>query len=215
MSGSRSINQALPKIVEDTADDNLYLCCFDDIYGFRAKNEGKGRHIFYLKPWEFVMYWQCLPLPPPPSPLSRETGEGHEPDPAAETDNIIFFPEGIPGAVDFRRRYYLRRRHRPMVPAPSGTPMPDQAKYVRKRYLLYSLYMRLWTLCPEWSEDHVPYPWATWTWFHDDSCRPTCLLSSKQQASQWTASKATFATTNIAGGATSEVTSCPSMQSSS
>ena len=70
---------------------------------------------------------------------------------------MIFFREGIPGAVDFRRRYYLRRRHRPMVPAPSGTPMPDQAKYVRKRYLLYSLYMRPWTLCPEWSEDHMPY----------------------------------------------------------
>ena len=56
-SGSRSMKKALPKIAEDTADDSLYLRCFDDIYGFRAKNEGKGRHLFYLNPWEVVMYW--------------------------------------------------------------------------------------------------------------------------------------------------------------
>ena len=44
-----------------------------------------------------------------------------------------------------------------MVPAPSSTPMPDQRKYAKQKFLLFSLYMRPWTLCPEWAETHVPY----------------------------------------------------------
>ena len=34
--------------------------------------------------------------------------------------------------------------------------MPDQAKHAKKKFLLYSLYMRPWTLCSEWACTHVP-----------------------------------------------------------
>ena len=37
------------------------------------------------------MYWQCLPLPQPPSPLSIKVGDGIQPNPAAESDDAIFF----------------------------------------------------------------------------------------------------------------------------
>ena len=67
------------------------------------------------------------------------------------------FPVGIPGDLDFRNRLYLSRRHRPMVPSPSGTPMPDQAKYAKKKFLLYSVYMRPWTLGAAWASEHVPH----------------------------------------------------------
>ena len=146
-SGNRSVTKALPKIGDQAPSDSMYLRCFDDVYGFRAKNEGKGRLLYYLNPWEFLMLWDCVPLPPPPSPLSMKVGDSYQPNPAAESSDVIFFPLGIPGEVDFRNRYYMRRRHRPMIPAPNGTPMPDQRKYAKKKYLLFSLYMRQWTLC--------------------------------------------------------------------
>ena len=84
------MRKVLPRVGEEGPDENMYLRCFDDIYGYRAKNEGKGRHLYYLNPWEFLMLWECLPLPPPPSPLSMKVGESYEPNPAAETDDIIF-----------------------------------------------------------------------------------------------------------------------------
>jgi len=153
---SRSIQKVLPKVGAEEPDEEMYLRCFDDLYGFRGKNEGFSRHVYFLSPWEFVMLWKCVPLPKPPSPLVRMVNSCVEPNPAAECDDILFFPAGIPGDVDFRRRWYLRRRHRPMVPAPTNTPMPDQAKHAKKKFLLYSLYMRPWTLCPEWACTHVP-----------------------------------------------------------
>ena len=53
LSGIRSVNKVLPKIGDKEASDNIYLRCFDDVYGFRCKNEGKGRHLYYLIHWNF------------------------------------------------------------------------------------------------------------------------------------------------------------------
>ncbi len=35
--------------------------------------------------------------------------------------------------------------------------MPDQRKYVKKKYSLLSLYMHPWTLVPAWAQTHVPH----------------------------------------------------------
>ena len=35
--------------------------------------------------------------------------------------------------------------------------MPDQRTYVKKIHLLLSLYMRPWTLVPDWAQTHVPH----------------------------------------------------------
>ena len=44
-----------------------------------------------------------------------------------------------------------------MIPAPSNTPLPDQSRNLSKKFLLYSLYMRPWTLHPEWACTQVPH----------------------------------------------------------
>ena len=46
-------------------------------------------------------------------------------NPEAEDDDVIFFPI-IPGEFQLRFIWYMRRRRRPMVPAPNYTPMPDK-----------------------------------------------------------------------------------------
>ena len=135
----------------------MYLRCFDDVYGFRAMCEGFGKNLYYLSPWEFLMLWECLPLPQPKkgnhadkdeASLSVPIGEEGDfgPNPAAESKEVIFFPEGIPGPHKLRSRWYLRRRRRPMVPRPTNTRMPDQEKDAERRSKLYSLYLRPWTL---------------------------------------------------------------------
>ena len=47
------------------------------------------------------------------------------------------------------------RRHRPMVPAPENTPMPDKQKDLEAASRLYSLYMRPWTLDHEQANSEV------------------------------------------------------------
>ena len=158
LEGERSLTKKLPEKKKELSENTeLYLRCFDDVYGFRAMCEGFGKNIYYLSPWEFLMLWECLPLPQPkkgnhadkdkPS-LSVHIGEEGDfgPNPAAESKEVIFFPEGIPGPHKLRSRWYLRRRRRPMVPRPTNTRMPDQEKDAERRSKLYSLYLRPWTL---------------------------------------------------------------------
>ena len=116
--------------------------------------DGLGKNIYYLSPWEFLMLWECLPLPKPGQTydmdypdLSLSIGENDfGPNPDAESEDILFFPKGIPGAHDLRSRWYLHRRHRPIVPAPSNTGMPDQQRDAKKKSQLFSLYLRPWVL---------------------------------------------------------------------
>jgi hypothetical protein len=58
----RVITKKVPEIKESCEDAELYLRCFDDIYGFRAMCEGVGKNLYYLSPWEFLMLWECLLL---------------------------------------------------------------------------------------------------------------------------------------------------------
>ena len=40
--------------------ETKWLQQFDDLYGFRGSND----NVFLLSPWEFLMYWEVLRLPP-------------------------------------------------------------------------------------------------------------------------------------------------------
>ena len=147
----------MPEITKEIgADAEIYRRCFDDVYGYRAMGEGFGRHLYYLSPWEFVMLWAIRQLPKPGAGsagrhkgvcLSIAVGDNDfGPNPEAESDDIIFFPDGIPGPAKLRSRWYLQRRRRPMVPAPNRTRLPDQERDPEKKSMLFSLYMRPWTL---------------------------------------------------------------------
>lgn len=186
-SGDRCVKKLLPSVPADQAPEELYLRCFDDIYGFRGNGQGHSRQVYYLSPWEFLMWWECLPLPKPASgkvsdkakkvamyatgpygpwpltnrsgiPLSVSTKDGdYGPNLAAADTEVLFFPAEIPGPSNLHARWFLRRRRRVMVPAPKNTPMPDAEKDPEKKARLYGLYMRPWTLMAEWSSNSVPH----------------------------------------------------------
>jgi hypothetical protein len=82
--------------------------------------------------------------------LTKIDGDSFILDPKAveyhhASKDILFYPE-IPGDVNLRDHWYMVRRRRPMVPAPSGMPMPDKYKDPEKRAQLYSVYLRPWVL---------------------------------------------------------------------
>ena len=113
------------------------------------------------------MHWEVKELPKPPSgkthgPLSQwvdvhdKDNDEVEPVPQAETKTLCFYPN-IPGCVQLRRRWYMTRRERPMVPAPSNTPMPDKQGNAEAKSRLYSLYLRPWTLDKAIATSEVPH----------------------------------------------------------
>ena len=111
---------------------------------------------------EFVMHWEVIQLPAPHktndhgavsqwlpglqvSERDPTNIHSYEPYPAAESKDLLFYPN-IPGDFQLRSRWYMRRRARPMVPAPSHTPMPDKENNPDGKARLYSIYLRPWTL---------------------------------------------------------------------
>ena len=68
----------------------------------------------------------------------------------------VVLPE-LEGMKSFRHRWILRRRKRPMVPAPSHTPMPDKQSTKEGKSRLFSLYMRPWVLDRRFASRHVPH----------------------------------------------------------
>ena len=143
---------------------------FVDFYGYRGMHPA----VYYLNPWEFVMHWEVVPLPRPteptsdnPVPMSRpkkKDPSDYELNPEARQavpsiqDRVIFFEE-VKGNAQLRDRWYMRRRLRPMIPAPSSTPMPDKARCRERKAKLFSVYLRPWVLDPEKAcpHDHVPH----------------------------------------------------------
>ena len=92
-----------------------------------------------------------------PLSVSIDDEGDYGPNMEAECDDILFFPSGIPGASNLHKRWYMRRRKRPMVPQPTRTPMPEKEKDPEKKARLFSLYMRPWTLRESWATDAVPH----------------------------------------------------------
>ena len=154
---------------EKLGEDDLVLKHFPDLYGYRGYLP-EYAPVYYLNPWEFIMLWEIARLPRPAKktatdvdandagtaqpPLTRwkaKSYEGEEPtfevNPAAETfyrntGELLFYPV-IAGEVQLRNTWYMKRRKRPMIPAPSNRPMPDRCNSPEKRARLYSVYLRL------------------------------------------------------------------------
>ena len=50
------------KIIPATGSSQpKFLKSMDDLYGYRGR--GGNDIVFFLNPWEFMMYWECCPLP--------------------------------------------------------------------------------------------------------------------------------------------------------
>ena len=56
-----------------------------------------------------------------------------------------------------RNKWYMRRRLRAVVPAPSNTPMPDKQPNAESKARLYSLYLRPWVLDSGVATEEVPH----------------------------------------------------------
>jgi len=69
--------------------------------------------------------------------------------------DIVVFPK-LEDMPSFRHRWVLRRRKRPMVPAPTHTPMPDKESSRAGKSRLLSVYMRPWVLDRRFVSRHVP-----------------------------------------------------------
>eukprot|EP00973_Karenia_brevis_P070855 9849310-Karenia_brevis.AAC.1 len=76
------------------------------------------------------MWWKIVPLS---APRSRSDGLTQWIDAkagtwtvneTAETEHLLFYPP-MPGDVQFRNRWCMKKRNKPMVSAPHNPPMPD------------------------------------------------------------------------------------------
>ena len=85
--------------------------------------------------------------PDAPSPEDPDGANNRKfgPNPDAENRELLFYPQ-IPGDVQVRHLWYMRKRHRPMTPAPANTPMPDKQRDAEAKGRCYSTYLRPWTL---------------------------------------------------------------------
>ena len=139
--------KTLPKIQGNVEDQSIMLHHFDALYGWRPNDE----EIFYLNTWESLMWWRVVPKA---SYRSRRSNE-------CPRKFVLEYPRD---AMDFYEKYLLVRRTRPVVPAPTNTPMPDRVpqypespgRQHEERCRLYSVYMRPWTSNERFQTDHVP-----------------------------------------------------------
>ena len=177
--GQREVRKVIPRMHGRRSGPDDMLRSFVDFYGYRGKHPA----VLYLSPWEFLMLWEVLPLPKPsaastgkgtaisrwtPKPRKKRKVDDDEPDEfepntalAIASDDvnaaIVFFGD-IPGEVQLRSRWHMRRRLRPMVPAPDDTPMPDKQKDKDKEARLFALYMRPWVLDPAMASRSASIP---------------------------------------------------------
>ena len=134
---SREILKVLPST--SSLDGEAWLQHFDDLYGYRGSHES----VFFLNPWEFTSLWEVVCVSTCPAIA------------ATEKDRVAY-PK-IPGAVQLRENFYMKRRKKPMVPAPSGTPMPEKAKTADAKARLYCVYLRPWVLDAKYATVEVPH----------------------------------------------------------
>jgi hypothetical protein len=86
-----------------------------------------------------------------------EPGKDYEVREEAKLDpDVVVFPE-LEAMPSFRHQWILRRRKRPIVPAPTHTPMPDKETSKDGKCRLFSLYMRPWVLDRNFASRHVPH----------------------------------------------------------
>ena len=141
------------------------------LYGFRST----APDLFFLSPWEFVQWILPERLQPPSASnvvtkwtlagkrkLSQKTkgaameaGVDYELDMTAVQnfadlfpfpDDMRLFGKHVPETyLKFRQTWILRRRQRPVVPAPVVCPMPSRKQSKEHRSKIYSVYQRPWS----------------------------------------------------------------------
>ena len=89
-------------------------------------------------------------LPPPKPGVHYELIE-----PVGEDDYLAF--PSVDATKTARQRWILYRLPRPVVPAPSHTPLPRKHMNESQRCRIMSIYLRPWTLISEHASLHVPY----------------------------------------------------------
>jgi len=83
-------------------------------------------------------------------------GDDYDVNPAAESRDVVFFPE-VNGDTFLRKTWYMRRLRRPMVPAPSRSPMPDKQPDADGKAKVFSVYLRPWVLDRRMASKEVPH----------------------------------------------------------
>ena len=74
-----------------------------------------------------------------------------------QSGDLLFYPV-LAGDVQLRNNWYMKRRKRPILPAPCNTPMPEKYTSHDKRGRLYSNYLRPWVMDANWETPGiVPY----------------------------------------------------------
>lgn len=131
--------RVIPCVAQTVREQRLLVGHFCDFYGYRPKVDS----LWFLSPWEFCMLWE----------VRRYTDKMNRGN-LRERDQFAF-PD-LPGLDSLRNVWFLQRRFCPVVPAPMGTKLPrGNRDDVEEAARLYCLYMRPWTLLPEYASDHV------------------------------------------------------------
>jgi len=109
----------VPKMDTNLNDRIIMQEHFDVGYGFRPKD----RMVFYLNAWEFLMWWEIVAKNILAARDRRETEHCGIQSSSANRRFILEFPAE---AAELRDNFILVRRTRPIVPAPTRTPLPER-----------------------------------------------------------------------------------------
>ena len=121
----RTKSQEVRKVIPATDNGTeVYLKYFPDLYGYRG-HLPEALPVYYLNPWEFLMWWEVKRLPKPRTVqedertvpdltkwVKEETGEFKLNDAAvkyyAKSKRIVFYRENTSG-LDLRNIWYMER----------------------------------------------------------------------------------------------------------
>lgn len=110
-------------------------------YGFRPQVTS----VWYLNAWEFCMYWEV-------KRFKKKQGVQDLQGP-----DELAFPD-TPRLQQFRKTWFLHRRHRLRIPTTYRTKLPKARRDSKEEQgRLYSVYLRPWTLLEEAASAHVPF----------------------------------------------------------
>ena len=153
------------------------------LYAYR----GTDPRVYHLCPWELWMHWEPVRLQAPcfyrENPLTKwtkvgvqafkESAGGDETDfrPGVDFELVPNLPNDGHSYVtfplvcgphaermtSFRAEWVLRRSARPLVVAPTSTPLPSKNQSKEQRARICSVYWRPWVLHRAWASKEVPH----------------------------------------------------------
>jgi hypothetical protein len=170
-----SLKMLLPKTFVAVAETDSV-----SLYGFRSNTPA----MFFLSPWEFCQEFKPHRVRLPtlkyklskwlqkPEPGNKERilpGVHYGIDPKyikahsqdvfllPPADDLCFEDEALDAYKLFRQTWVLLRRTRPVVPCPENTPLPRRFDSKEKKAIMFSVYLRPWTLIQNYATAEVPY----------------------------------------------------------